>query len=374
MGTLSHALDFDDIYWPMTGHPSVTILPAIFALGGETGAGGKKVIEAFVAGFEVEAIIGEATSEYHYHRGWHTTGTIGPLGSAAACAKLLGLNRSEIINALGIAASHASGLRQNFGTMTKPLHAGNSARAGVVAALLAKSGFTADESILEAELGFANVFCGKGIHRLGPAAMEKAGKTWALLNPGRTVKKYPSCGCTAAAIDCILDIRLESRLMPSDIELIECLVSPKATGILIRNRPFTGLEGKFSMQYCLAVAVLDGEVGLKQFTDERVCREDVQGLISKVSLIGHPLYERLGQASVRISTGSGLFEKETDYSRGSPENPMTYQEMKDKFMMCSEGVISHEAAAGLEEMISCLEGIDDIRTLTEKCYNRKSLD
>ncbi|MBF7084514.1 MmgE/PrpD family protein [Desulfallas sp. Bu1-1] len=371
MGTLSHALDFDDIYWPMIGHPSVTIFPAIFALGGEIGVSGKKAIEAFVAGFEVEAIIGSTTSEYHYHRGWHTTGTIGPLGSAAACAKLLDLSKAQIRNALGIATSYASGLRQNFGTMTKPLHAGNAARGGVTAALLAKNGFTADESILESELGFANVFCGKGEHRLYPSGLpEKPGKGWALLHPGRTVKKYPCCGAISASIDNMLDIRREHGVSPAEIEQVDCLVSPKVTGILIRSRPVTGLEGKFSMQYCLAVAALDGVVGLKQFSDERVARADVQDLLKKVNILGHETFERLGQSLVRVKTGRGVFEKQSEYAKGTPENPISYQELKDKFMMCADGIITPEFAVMLEQMVSRLDRLDNIKVLIELACQR----
>jgi len=183
MGTMSHAVDFDDVLWPMRGHPSVTLLPAIFSLGEFKGIGGTKSIEAFVTGFEVEALIGIATADPHYQKGWHTTNTIGTIGAAAAGAKIIGLSFEQTRNALGIAASMSSGLRSNFGTMTKPLHAGTAARNGVFAALLAESNFTANPDILETKMGFADVFCGSShnIQRIN----NKIANEWNIISPGR---------------------------------------------------------------------------------------------------------------------------------------------------------------------------------------------
>ncbi|MBN2282569.1 MAG: MmgE/PrpD family protein [Deltaproteobacteria bacterium] len=360
MGTLSHALDFDDISWPMIGHPSVTILPAIFALCEEKELPGWKGLEAFVTGFEVESLLGEATSEYHYHHGWHTTGTLGPLGSAAACSKILELDAQKICNALGIAASHASGLRQNFGTMTKPLHAGNAARGGLVAALLAKSGFTADESIFDAALGFPNVFCGKDNHKIFELDQKlNLNKPWSLLNPGQTLKKYPSCGLTSAAIDCMIDLCHEQNIIASEIKEIECAVAHEVTNVLIRNRPQSGLEGKFSMEYCLAVAALDNIVGLKQFTDHRVAADDVQDLLRRVTIVTDDSLH-MGESRVRITTDRGVYEKASLHAIGTPENPMTYDEIKDKFRMCSEDILNNDV---ISQIIDSVTILDDIKNL-----------
>jgi 2-methylcitrate dehydratase PrpD len=367
MGTLAHALDFDDVYWPMIGHPSVTILPVILALSDACKISGKKAIEAYITGFEVEAILGQATSEYHYHKGWHTTSTLGPFGAAAAAAKILNLNHVQFRNALGIAASHASGLRQNFGTMTKPLHAGQAARGGLVSALLAKEGFTADNNIIEADLGFVNVFCGKGNHKLDEVKFKpRPVKNWALLKPGRDIKRYCSCGCTQTAIDCIREIAAENNLKAADIEKIECLVNPNIRKILIRDRAKTALEGKFSMPYCVAVALIDGDAGLKQFTDERVMRKDVQDLHRKVSLVEHDL-KTIYEVIVKVKSRKGSFEKASVHSKGSPENPMSYSEMTDKFKMCVEGILTAKAAEAAIKEITRLEGLKNIGSLVKLC-------
>jgi 2-methylcitrate dehydratase PrpD len=370
MGTLSHALDFDDVYWPMLGHPSAPIFPVIFAFGEAHKISGEKAIEAFVTGFEVEAILGEATSEYHYHKGWHTTSTIGPFGATAAGAKILGLDQKQICDAMGMAASHASGLRQNFGTMTKPLHAGNAARAGIVSSLLARGGFTSDNDILEAELGFANVFCGKGNHGLGRIHLDKKSmNAWALVSPGRAVKRYPSCAATHTAIDCVLEIVREHKISPLEIEKVDCLVNPKLKKILVKGAPKTGLEGKFSMQYCLSAAMLDGDVGLKQFTDENVMRNDVQRLLSKINLIDHDI-DKLYEVVVILKTKTKIIEKRASFAKGSPENPMSHDELENKFKMCVEKYLDDGKPESIMDMVRNLDDVKNMDMIIELCCRR----
>ena len=369
MGTLSHALDFDDVYWPMLGHPSVTLFPVVFALGEHCQISGKKAIEAFVVGFEVEGLLGVATAEEHYHKGWHATSTIGPLGAAAVAAKIMGLDYKKTRNALGLAASHAGGLRENFGTMTKPFHAGNAARGGLAAALLAGSGFTASENILEAGLGFANVLCGKDKHKINEMTA-RIGQGWGLLHPGRATKKYPSCGATHSAIDCMLAICQENDLKAQDIENIDCLVDPHVLNILIHSRPQKGLEGKFSMQYCLAVASLDGIVGLKQFTDERAQRPDVQEMVKKVNLVPSPT-AGIRETTVKVMAKGRISEKTVSFAKGSPENPLTYKEMVEKFEMCAEDILITEQIQKVIEDVNNLENLTGINSLIEKCRPEK---
>ncbi len=205
-GTAGHALDFDDANLAMHGHPSVPILPVILALGEDKKISGQKALEAYVVGFEVETKVGIATAIPHYLSGWHTTGTLGALGAASAAAKILGLNVERTKMALGIAASLASGLRQNFGSMTKPFHAGHAAWAGLIAAQLASAGFTADANIMETPLGFANVFCGPGKYKF-EGAIDKLGNPYGLLElGGLMIKKYPCCAEAHRAIDALLQL------------------------------------------------------------------------------------------------------------------------------------------------------------------------
>lgn len=366
MGTLSHAIDFDDVLWLMRGHPSVTIFPALFALGEVNNISGHESIEAFIVGFEVEALIGIATAESHYQKGWHTTSTIGTIGAAAVGAKILGLDYEQTRNALGIAASQSSGLRSNFGTMTKPLHAGNAARSGVMSALLAKSGFTANRNILEAELGFANVFCGKDnkIDELSTFI----GKEWNIITPGRSTKIYPSCRVTHSAIDCTLSLCKENKINPKDIEKIECYVVPEVPNILIYNRPRKGLEGKFSLQYCVAVAILDEDVGLRQFSDERVKGKDVQEMINKI--IVFPTFSSSSSkrgAMIKIKTRQKTYEKTVIFPKGFPENPLTYNEMIKKFGMCVKDILTTNQINKILGLLDQLESLNNIKNLIDLC-------
>ncbi len=364
MGVLSHALDYDDLLWPMIGHPSVTLLPAVFALGEMYGASGKKALEAFILGFEVDNLVGMATTEFHYHKGWHATSTIGPLGVAAAGARILGLDHDRTCMALGLAASHAGGLRSNFGTMTKPLHAGNAARGGVASVLLAAGGFTASKSILEDGAGFANVFCGKDQHKLKETSFGRRAE-WAVVKPGRQTKKYPSCGGTHTAIDGMLAICRENDLQAGSIKKIECLVNEAIPNVLIYPRPETGLEGKFSLQYCLAAAVLDGGAGLKQFTDEMVLREDVRQMLPRIEMITRPT-KIIRETTIKVETVDGnTIEKTILDPKGTPENPLSYEELLDKFTVCVEDVLSRDKIEEVIEQVNNLEHLDNIGTLVE---------
>ena len=203
-GTSAHALDFDDVNMSMRGHPSVPLLPAVLALGEKIGSSGRELIDAFVLGFEVECKLGRVIGAAHYALGWHATSTLGTLGAAAACARLLRLDMERTQIALGIAASLASGVRQNFGTMTKPLHAGWAARNGVIAATLADRGFTADSAAIEGESGLLHAASGGA--RLNSRALASLGDPWEIVSPGIGVKLYPCCYATHRAIDAALEI------------------------------------------------------------------------------------------------------------------------------------------------------------------------
>jgi 2-methylcitrate dehydratase PrpD len=363
-GLFSHAVDYDDVSWPMIGHPSVTILPVVFALGEEYKISGKKALEAFIAGFEIETRLGLGTGQFHYHKGWHTTATIGTFGAAAAAAKILGLNATETKTAFGLAASHSAGLRQNFGTMAKPYHAGNAARSGLVAAVLARMGFTANQAIIESPLGFGQVFCGDFD---APAIIANLGDPLAIISPGREVKKYPSCGGTHTAIDAVLELGSEERISTDDIVSIECQVNEKALNVLIYHQPRTGLEGKFSMEYCLAVALLDKKVGLEQFTDERVQQPDVKRMISKITIVPKTNFNITPpEVIVTIFDHSGgKREKYIKEAKGSPGNPLSHEEIEEKFRDCAifSGVLRKSEVERTLALLNSLESLNDLSSL-----------
>jgi 2-methylcitrate dehydratase PrpD len=368
-GTLGHALDYDDYSLELVGHPSVSLLPAILAIGEERGISGRKALEAYIIGFEIESKLGAGLNFKHYELGWHATGTLGTMGAAAACSKMLGFDIEQTRTALGIAASEASGLRQNFGTMTKPFHAGLSARNGVVAALLAEKGFTADKNILEAEFGFCRLFCGKGEYDL-EKIIANLGQPFAIVKPGISLKPYPSCGATHTALDGILTLVIENDVRPEDVEKIAVEVNELLPKILIHSNPQTGLEGKFSMEFCMAIALLDRRVGLEQFTDEKAKDPGTVDILKRVKMIVNPDL-KIGRLSasvpvnviVRLKDGTAL-SRRVDRAKGNPEIPLSRDELTEKFKDCARPLLSGEKAERIIKTINDLEHLQYINELT----------
>ena len=214
-GTAAHALDFDDTNFAMMGHPSAPVLSAALAAGELALCDGRSLVHAFLLGFEVETTLAEVINPPHYEKGFHATGTLGTMGAAAAAARLLGLDAAQTRTALAIAASQASGLKENFGTMTKPFHAGHAARSGVLSALLARDGFTASEQALEGPQGYFAVL---GAGKRDEGALETLGAPWKILKTGVAVKPYPSCACTHSIIDSALELRRTHNITPEQVD------------------------------------------------------------------------------------------------------------------------------------------------------------
>ncbi len=348
-GTIGHSLDYDDMAISLIGHPSVFLVPTIFAIGESVGSSGEDVLTAYVVGYETACHIARPILQSHYVQGWHSTSTFGTLGAAASAAWLLRLNAHQVREALGIAASLAGGLRQNFGTMTKPLHAGKAAANGVQAALLAQAGFTADNSIIEAPLGFAKVFGHSGEVDWAKVG-ENLGVTFLITSAeGLSIKPYPSCGFTHCAIDAALYIKGEHKVNAADIAEVELGVSPFDKQILIHHRPRTGLEGKFSLEYCVARVLLSGELRLKHFTDEAVTEPPVKSLVGKMKwvekypmpVMGTP--EGFGSKSVTVKLKDGKgYCKEVTIAKGMPQNPLTPDEFNSKYRDCASTMLSKE--------------------------------
>jgi 2-methylcitrate dehydratase PrpD len=367
-GTAGHALDYDDWHGRpghFLGHASVALLPAILAVGEKVGASGARALEAYLVGFEVGAKIGVALTPAHYVRGFHSTGTLGALRAAAASAKILDLDAEQTRHALGIAASQGSGLRVNFGSMTKPFHAGHAARAGVLAALLAREGFSADPSALDGPIGLFAVFGGE--HDRGRSVvLEELGAPWEAASPGINLKKYPSCGGTHTAIDLMLDLRSEG-VSADAIEAVHCRLADIVQRILIHARPRTGLEGKFSMEYCLAAAALDGEVTLRQFEDGMVRRPEIERLIPRIRVEAHPAVKAdtkdlLSELTVTLTDGRRISRQATT-PRGDATRPLTPEEIREKYERCASLVLGPEPVRRSLELIESLEHVRDVREL-----------
>ncbi len=367
-GTMGHALDYDDMSVSPIAHPSVFLAPAILALGESIGASGLEALAAYVVGYEVAGCVAEPMFQSHYVQGWHGTSTFGSLGAAAAAARLLRLNPRQVRMAIGIAASLACGLRQNFGTMTKPLHAGKAAANGIQAAFLAQAGFTADGGIIEAPLGFAKVMGHEGPvdwSRVGT----NLGKRFVIAGPvGIAIKPYPSCGFTHTAIDCALDI-VKQGIKAEEIVAVELGTSPFDKQLLIHHRPTTGLEGKFSLEYCVARALVSGEVRLKHFTDAAVVEPEARRLIEAMTwvenfpmpVMGTP--EGFGTKRVTATLTTGAKTSATvSVAKGMPTNPLSAQEFSAKYRDCAATVLSNRA---VEESLALLTAMQGAVTVAE---------
>jgi len=367
-GTTAHALDYDDYCFAMSGHPSVVLLPPLLALAERHGLGGRDVIRAYAVGFEAAVMVSHTVNPEHYGHGWHGTGTVGAVGAACAASSLLRLSVEQTTNAISIGASSAAGLRQNFGTDVKPLHAGNAARAAVMAAELAARGFVADGRILEGELGFFNAFT-PGPHRFRSKPVHDFAHPWSTVDPGITTKLFPSCGSTHASLGGILRLRA-AGLRAEDVAHIDVGLTDISDGNLRYPRPRTGLEGKFSLQYCVARALTAGKLGLDDFTDESVRDESLQDLIGRIDkhsdeslnaeyVWGQP---RPAMLTVRLYNGETLVNR-SDAAPGSPGHLST-EMLHDKVADCmGRGRVVGKPADAIEA-VARLDECADIRELT----------
>jgi 2-methylcitrate dehydratase PrpD len=372
-GASGHAMDYDDtqlstskeaVYGLLT-HPSVPVLSAALGVAEKEGASGKKLLAAFILGVEVECRVADAIFPRHYQAGFHSTATMGGLGACVAVGKLLGMKNETLARALGIAASMSSGLRENFGTMTKPLHAGRAAESGVTAAQLARRGFTAAPNILEAKRGFYNAMAG-GYNESKVAG--RLGRPYFIQDPGISIKPYPSGSLSHPAQDAILDLVKEHDLRADDIEKIEVGTNSNVPNALIYPMPTTALEGKFSIPFCMAIAVLERKAGIAQFKDGKVRGPKVVDLMKRVSLYVDDELEALGydqvRSRVRVTLRDGrTIERRADVARGHPLKPMSWDELAEKFHDCARLVISRERARQAVDLVSNLEKLSTLQPL-----------
>jgi len=326
---------------------------------------GQQILEAYVAGVEVVArlIIAVAGAG---GAGWHANSTIGVFGASAGCAKLLGLKEPEIEMALAIAASMGSGLTANFGTMTKPLHVGLAARNGVLSARLAQSGFTANPQVMETKNGFFDSYYQTGKPDLG--VFDNINTRYALEEYGVRFKPYPCGGLTHTAIYTTIRLRQEHTISPGSVEHVDIAVPADTAEPLVYREPRTGLEGKFSMPYLIARALTDGDVTLDAFTDQAVRNEDVRQLLQRVDMRVDSGMQagadgsRPAAVSIRLKNGHTLTAREK-FPKGSPQLPMTSEELVAKFRGCARGVISDTSIDRALRYIGTLEAMRTIRPL-----------
>ncbi len=365
-GTAAHALDFDDTNFALMGHPSAPVLAAGLAASELALADGRALLHAFLLGFEVETTLAEVINPPHYEHGWHATCTLGTLGAAAAAARLLGLDTAQTRHALAVAASQSSGLKENFGTMTKPFHAGHAGRSGVLSALMAREGWTASEHALEGPQGFFNVL-GAGKRALGP--LGTLGAPWKILTTGVAVKPYPSCACTHSIIDSALELRRAQGIRPEDVEEVTVGVGGGVPRILIHSRPRTGLEAKFSAEFSAAAALTDGRVDMATFQDERVQDPAIRRLMERVNMVVDPeiptdserhMWTRL---TIRLKDGRSA-RVDPRPVPGHPANPLSLAALREKFTECAGVVLPADRVDSVAEIVGSLDACPDLRSLT----------
>ncbi len=373
-----HADDFDDtqlavakdrVYGLLT-HPTAPCLPAALANAELLGCSGAQAMLAYHIGLEVECKIAEAIAPRHYQEGFHTTATCGPFAAAAAAAKLRGFDLDQILRALSIAGSQSAGLRENFGTMTKPFHAGRAAEAGVVAAEFSALGWTATDRILEAPRGFFRA-AGGGYD---PAAISgRLGNPWTFDSPGVSIKPHPSGSLTHPGMTLMLDLIRQHHITAGMVERVDVGTNHNMPNALIHHRPHNELQAKFSMEFCMAILLLEGKAGLPQFTDATVARPDVKAMMERVDFHVHPDAEAAGYdkmttiIDIRLKDGRTICGR-ADFGKGSPANPMRYDEVADKFRGCAEHARWPDAKAeGIVAAVRRMESLADIRELMALC-------
>jgi 2-methylcitrate dehydratase PrpD len=372
-GTAAHAHDFDDMCFVSLAHPSAPLVAAALAAGELAHAPGRALLDAYVVGFELEGRFGRAMNPRHYEKGWHCTSTIGTIGATAAVCRLRGLSVAATNHALAIAASEASGLKANFGSMVKPLHAGLAARNAIVAAELARAGMTAAPSAIDGPQGFLASYDSASPTLDG--VLDDLESRWEILDTGITVKLYPSCAATHPSLDAVLDLRRAHGFQARDVEAVDVGVDPITPTVLLYDDPANALQAKFSMPFCVAAAIIDGRVGLDTFNDGRVKDSELAALRSRVVMrvdstldaSAPPLTQ--ARLAVRLTDGRTLAAS-ANGARGYHDRPATDQELADKFNGCASRALDDVSAGMLLAMVRDLEHVDDVTALTARSAGR----
>jgi len=338
-GISSHTFDFDDTHLKTIIHPAGPVASAVLALGEHLGSSGRDMMDALVIGIEVSCRVGNAIYPDHYDRGWHITGSTGMLGSAAACSRLLKLDAARTQMALGIAASQPIGLREQFGTMTKPFHPGGAARAGLMSALMARHGYTSSRRALEAPRGLLQVFSDKTDWS---EITEGLGETWEIaLN---TYKPF-ACGIVIhPSIDGCVQLRNEHQLKADDIRNVSIRVHSLVLELTGKKTPADGLQSKFSVYHSCAVGLIFGRAGEHEYTDDVVNRADVLALRGKVeATVDDSIDEASSDVTIETNDGRTLHVF-VEHAIGSVERPMSDEQLKAKFIDQGEPIIGRDKA------------------------------
>lgn len=357
-GAASHALDYDDVNFAMGGHPTVTVVPALLALGEQMKASGRLFIESFVAGYETSGRVGRLVAPSHYQKGFHVTGTVGSFSATAAAGRMLGLTDKQLAVAFGIAATQAAGLKSNFGTMCKPLHAGTASEHGLRAARLAAKGFTARGDSLECDQGFAS---SQSDHLNADQALGEPPSGWHLRN--NLFKYHAACYLTHAPIECAKEIRLKSNFPPERVKKITLRLDAGADKVCNIPNPATGLEAKFSLRQTVAMALTGVDTAALDSYNEAVTQEPrIKALRDKMAIEFKPNWAHsLAEMAIQLDDGTTL---EATHDSGIPWADLGKQRraIEAKF----EGLVTPVlGAAGARRLRDAIERIDTMADVGE---------
>jgi len=376
-GTSAHALDFDDNFDPAKAHATAVLGPALLALAEDRDMHGNSLIDAYIVGLQIIGRVGQGVNPFHRNRGWHATATVGTVGSAAGCARLLGLNADETAHAISIATSMCGGFMSQFGSMTKPLHAGLAASAAVKAALFAQAGITAGDQTLHGSNGMGTLMVGPDVESLRASMVGKAehgqtvsfatrdiGSPLMIEEYGLKVKRFPNCGSLHRSLDGLLALKEKHGFEATDVE--EVFVRAPASHLrnLKFEHPVNAMQAKFSLEYGMAVGLLRGQAGLAEYADDFVMNADIQALlpITRKEYVEKMESEFPTEVHVTLRDGS-RFSVSVDMPSGSVAAPLTDVQLSAKFDACTENFIEPQKISSIKNMLARLGENQAVRSL-----------
>jgi len=376
-GAAAHALDFDDNFDPAKAHATAVLAPAILALAEQEGASGRQCLDAYVAGLQILGRVGQGVNPAHRNRGWHATATVGAIGAAAACARLLSLDARRAARAVSLATSMAAGFMSQFGTMAKPLHAGLAAKSGVLAASLARAGLDAGLGTLDGPTGMNRLMVGPDYEQLRDSLTHvehgqnlrfetvRVGEPLLLLASGLKLKRFPNCGSAHRAMDGLADIIDPLGVRPDEIAAIHVRAPVTHLNNLMYTDPRNALEAKFSLEYGLACLLVTGQCTLADFTDEAAMRPEIRALYSRIHR--HPVDKAEGEFPTEIEvilTDGTRLETAVPWPAGSLAVPFTEAQLWAKFDGCAAPLLAPDALAALRQALAILPQLPGITPLT----------
>lgn len=375
-GISGHELELDDTSSSNLGHPTVAVLPALLAVGEELGCSGRKLLESFLIATEVTCKVGRICAHKLHEKGWHASSITAGIGAAAGCAYLMELPAEQVRHALGIAASMASGVRENFGTLTKSIHIGKVAEDGYRAAKLAQAGFTSSSVALEGREGYLYEYADLReqdgeFHRI----LATMGHDWDICSPGFTLKRWPSCSSTHRPLDAILETLEANHLTADDIGEIRIGLGATPLRELVTPDPNDGEEAKFSVGFQVALILSGRENAAYNYTAEIIRLPEIQNIIKRTVMYHETAYDDLpsdagaGPAFITVTCKDGrVFTRERAFPVGHLTDPISDEGLKEKFLTCAVPVLGREKAEALHEALMALETAEDIRPLMDRTY------